>query len=350
MTPQSDDIAYIQEELGFIKQINFLDEQLISIDPELLLVLHRFPQTITIGDEIPKRNFKIRWGVIIKKANGITYKIAFDNISLCSNNLSSILYIKEKNKKSSKIKGENDFILLTSIDEFQGTFSKKEVNMDFLPDIESALKRKKKLMPKHMTQMRYNSIEDNSLEMFLLVRIDDIEHITLDDPQILVNAKNTDYKDIINEGSDLKLAEYPKYEFIHKLRRSTWINLNFSTAFTTKRLDKLLEYTAEHYSNLKIQSLDSFYFITEENMICLKRFLENCPSWKILKIRICSQEALLNLLELLAKTVIIDLQIIYLNDKNEVVVDAWENYIKTYFDRTFKIKFESQGDEISSQF
>ena len=279
MTPISDEVVYLKEELGTVKNIHFQDEDPAHIDPELLSCLQGFPHNIKIGNDIPNSNFTFKKGIIVRVFNGITYRFAFENIYWNINNQSKIIYLENKDKQNSKSKTKDDYIFLTSVDEFQGVISKKETNMELLPDLEPILKNKSKWFTKLNLPLINDQNVENSLSTFLLVKLDDIEHITLDDPQILVNWGKREIDEIINPGVQFRLEEYPKYDFINKLRYNTSVELNFSTAFTTRNLGKLLDFTQTNYNHLKIISLNSFYFIAEGNLQNLKTFLEKCTSW-----------------------------------------------------------------------
>jgi hypothetical protein len=289
------------------------------------------------GDNDNFRVSKVKLNVII---DGQVRQVSLKDVSF------------NANKETNVILHEKNYVFVNSVDQFTGTLVKDEESKEVEPFL-------------------HKLIEDNEPDSFssayapgelvdytILFDIKDLRSVTLNDPLIINNVKDKDKKlDLINDRAQRALSTYAFWDILPDpieagpdgqiIPKHTSVQIDIGVGLVLKNLNTFLEIITTDYSYLKVDTLSCFYYMDQDRIDSLAKFLAKRKYIKRLQLKVACEEDFHALLKLLADYPVLNIKIDYHGDITDTMTKASKEFIVKCLDRNIKIRCLSSDETVS---
>mmetsp|Transcript_811 Transcript_811/g.683 ORF Transcript_811/g.683 Transcript_811/m.683 type:complete len:408 (-) Transcript_811:27-1250(-) len=258
-------------------------------------------------------------------------------------------------KDTSVIVHDSKYVFINAVEQFTGELSKKEEDKE----AESFLKD---LIEEYEPSGAFSAYAPGDIENYsILLELEDLKEVTLYDPLIVNNVDNKEVlKDLLNEGVKKLLRGYEPWDILPKpnsedsqvIPRNVSIKMDIGTNLIIKKLGTFFDILTNDYSYLKIEAVNSFYYMTQETIAALDKLLKSKVKSEETKnyagdienryinsltLKVAFEEDLYEVLKVLGQHPVLNIQIRYDGDVTDDIKKTCRRFIVKFFNRNIEI-------------
>jgi hypothetical protein len=258
------------------------------------------------------------------------------------------------NKETDVILHDQKYIFINSIDQFTGTLVKDEESKEVEPFLQKLIEGNK---PSSSSAYPLGELVDYTI----LFDIKDLKSVILNDALIINNVKDADKKsNLINERAQKTLDSFEFWDILPDpvkegsngqiIPKHTSVQINIGVGLVLKDLNTFLKIVTTDYSFLKVDTLSCFYYMDQDRIDSLDKFMSENRFLKRLQLRVAYEEDFHALLKLLVNHSILNIKIDYHGEITDTMKKASKEFIVKCLDRSIEIRCLSTDQVISKQF
>jgi hypothetical protein len=257
------------------------------------------------------------------------------------------------NKETDVILHDQKYIFINAIDQFTGTLVKDEESKEVEPFLQKLIEDNKP----YSSAYPLGELVDYTI----LFDIKDLNSVILNDALIINNVKDAYKKsDLINERAQKTLDTFSFWDILPDpikegsngqiIPKHTSVQINIGVGLVLRDLNTFLEIVSTDYSFLKVDTLSCFYYMDQDRIDSLDKFMSENKFLKRLQLRVAYEEDFHALLKLLVCHSILNIKIDYHGEITDTMKKASKEFIVKCLDRSIEIRCLATDEVISKQF